>query len=118
VKATVIGVAALTAALQEKQRAARAAASGALNKVAGVVHNESQRRVPVDTGNLKGSARIAPSTASDLTAVISYGGTASAYALVVHETHRGKSKFLEAPARENASYLASEVGKAIKGATG
>ena len=74
----------------------------ALNEAAQDVYNESQRRVPVDTGNLKASARIDPATQRSMVATVGYGGTSAAYALAVHELHRTKSKYLEAPARELA----------------
>ena len=74
----------------------------AINEAAQDVYGESQRRVPVDTGNLKSSARIDPATERAAVATVSYGGTAAAYALAVHELHATKSKYLEAPARESA----------------
>ena len=74
----------------------------AINEAAQDVYGESQRRVPVDTGNLKSSARIDPATQREMVATVTYGGTAAAYALPVHELHATKSKYLEAPARELA----------------
>jgi hypothetical protein len=103
--------------LDRLNRQGREAVSKALNDVGNEVYSESQRRTPVDTGNLKASGRIAPSNADGLAAVITYGGTAADYALVVHETHKTQSKFLESALRDNERRLREEVADAIKNAT-
>jgi len=108
------GVRAVTAYFKNKEERVKAAVSGAVNEVAKEVFGESQRVVPVDTGNLRGSGRISPSTPETLVAELSYGGTASAYALVVHETHKSGSKYLEAPARSAAGQLKSAVERATR----
>lgn len=65
------------------------------------IYADSQHAVPVDTGNLKGSGRITSSGTDERhETAITYGGSAAGYAVVVHETHRSKSKYLERPARE------------------
>lgn len=111
----VIGLSRLQARMRQYNPRVAAAVSKAVNDTAKDVFSESQRRVPVDTGNLKGSARITPSTPRELAAMIAYGGTAAAYALIVHETHATKSKYLEAPAREAANAFRSNVRDAIRG---
>ncbi len=115
---TILGLATLTANLTNRKARAEGAAVDALNKVGGEVFGESQRSVPVDTGNLKGSGRIEPATAQELAVTLSYGGTASAYAIIVHETHTSRSKFLERPAREAIPRLNSEVAAAVRKAVG
>ena len=109
-----LGVAAVLATMNRIKGSGAGAASDALNKAAQDVYAESQRRVPVDLGNLKASARIEPSTPDELRASISYGGTAAQYAAIVHETHRSQSKFLESPAREYEAQLRDGVAKAVK----
>ena len=96
------GLAVLTANAARKNQELDARAVDAINQAAQDVLAESQRRVPVDTGNLKGSARVDPATEREMVATVSYGGTAAAYALPVHELHKSRSKYLEAPARELA----------------
>ena len=114
--ATIVGLTQLQGRVKGITTNARAGASDAINRVATEVHNESQRRVPVDIGNLKGSGRISPSQPSTLTATVGYGGTAAAYALIVHETHRTQAKFLEEPANAATKRLTDEVAAAVKAA--
>lgn len=52
---------------------------------------------------------VALTQPSDLTATISYGGTAAKYALPVHERHASKSKFLEEPARDAEKTLLTRI---------
>jgi hypothetical protein len=114
VTARIIGMAALAARTREKTASIRASVATALNEVGVEVFDESQRRVPVDTGNLRGSGRITAATPTDEVVRLSYGGTASAYAVIVHETHRGQSKFLEGPARDAAVRLKDAVATAVR----
>lgn len=58
--AQIVGLAKLTANIALREKRLNAAAKKGLNDVAIDVFNESQRRVPVDTGNLKGSGRLDP----------------------------------------------------------
>ena len=112
------GLAAVTSAFQSREGNISAEIATALNQVGQEVFAESQRRVPVDTGNLKSSARIRPAVGALLEAEIAYGGTAAAYALVVHETppSGGSSprKYLEAPAREAAERLNQAVKQGVR----
>lgn len=115
--ATIVGLSQLQAKTKTIGANARAGASDAINRVAAEVFNESQRRVPVDTGNLKGSGRIDPSKPDTLTATVSYGGTAAGYALIVHETHAGGGRgYLVEPANAATKRLTDEVAAAIKAA--
>lgn len=98
------------------QAAVRAVAEG-INDAAEEIFNESQRRVPVDTGNLRSSGRIEPADERTLTAEISYGGTAADYALDVHEAHATNSKYLEEPARQLAPNYKQHVTINIKRVT-
>jgi hypothetical protein len=111
VRTTVVlrGLAVLAANAARKNAEIDDAVITAINQAAQDVHNESQRRVPVDTGNLKGSARVDPATKREAVATVSYGGTAAAYALPVHEMHASKSKYLEAPARELAPQFLNRI---------
>jgi len=108
------GIRAVTAYLGSKEERVRTNVSGAINEVAQEVFGESQRVVPVDTGNLRSSGRISPSTPDALTAELAYGGTAAAYALAVHEAHKTQSKYLETPARNAAPRLKVAVEQATK----
>ena len=110
---SVLGIARLAARLQDDEGKRKREVAKALNDVAQEVYGESQRIVPVDTGNLKGSGRVEPATPENLVAIVSYGGTAAEYALPVHELHPTKSKYLEAPARAATGMLVDVVRRAI-----
>ena len=94
---------------------ALAGVTKAINDSAQEIHNESQRVVPVDTGNLRGSARIEPATKDVQRATISYGGTAAEYALAVHEAHPDPAsrKYLERPAREYARQFVDAIARNV-----
>lgn len=100
--------------IQRRSNDTITAITEAVNRAAQEIFAESQRRVPVDTGNLRASARVQPAREAPPRATITYGGTAAEYALAVHETHRSQSKYLEEPAREHARQLADAVGISIK----
>jgi hypothetical protein len=108
------GAGRLTIKLRAMERKLPDEIAVAINHAAQEIHNESQRAVPVDTGNLRASARIDPATIDRLTAFITYGGTAAAYALAVHETHPTKSKFLERPARAYAAAYLEGLTEAVQ----
>jgi len=78
------------------------------------IYSESQRRVPVDTGNLKASGRMTPAVPGNPTASTTYGGTAAAYALIVHETHPTKDEYLVGPAKEAEANLSRAARNAVK----
>ena len=91
----------------------------ALTEEAQLMFRESQRRVPVKTGVLKNSGQILPPTQTGdrIEIEMGYGGAASAYALLQHETQgyrhaSGKSwKYLESPVRERIPNLAANLAK-------
>lgn len=82
------------------------------------LQRESQKVVPVDTGNLKNSAGTKPVGFGWHTDVIVY--YTAAYAVYVHErtelTHKkGKmAKFLERPMRENRAKILAIIGGEAK----
>ncbi len=66
------------------------------------VQREAQKRVPVDTGNLKGSARTDTLSKAPPAVAVSFG---AAYAIFVHENMEanhpvGEAKFLENAVRD------------------
>lgn len=74
--------------------------------------------VPVDKGDLVGSAKIRVmirmvAGKENVGASIVFGGQAAPHAILVHETHKEKSKFLEAPLREKASGAAEQLKEKI-----
>ena len=86
-----------------------------------LVKREAQLRTPVDTGDLKRSARnITKGAGWHAYAQISYHMD---YSVIVHETHKTKGKFLENAFRDNRQkivqiteqYLAIAAKKATKG---
>ena len=64
-------------------------------------YDDSQVRVPVDTGALRRSGVVDVQKKGSAEAVVQYGGKSTphdvAYAGYVHETHRSKSQFLRNP---------------------
>lgn len=81
-------------------------------KAAGLkVQAEAQRRVPVDTGNLKGSASTDTLSKNPPAVAISFG---AAYGIFVHEnleaTHiNGEAKFLENAVRDLRTEIVDTV---------
>jgi hypothetical protein len=82
---------------------------------------ECRRRVPVDTGALKGTiTALGPYRDNDkvFTLVVA-GGPAAPYALVVHEDLEafhavGEAKYIERPLFESAPYIAQRVARTIE----
>lgn len=54
----ILGLTKIQAEVRKRKRMLESELVDAVNEVAQDVYAESQRRVPVDTGNLKGSGRI------------------------------------------------------------
>lgn len=110
----IIGTRRLTARVELWAGHAREKVKDATNEIAKEVYAESQRLVPVDTGNLKASGRVIAADTKNLTATDQYGGTSAAYAVIVHETHKTKSKYLERPAKAAARDFRDAVHKALR----
>jgi len=83
------------------------------------VLNESKKIVPVDTGTLKDSGKVErPKVDSDgIEVEISYGGSASEYALIVHEDMKARhdngqsAKYLEKPVKAAQRTFVSDVAR-------
>jgi len=82
-----------------------------VNETAELIFNESQREVLVDTGNLKASGRLEYARGDNMTAEVTYGGTAAGYALIVHELHK---KYLEEPARAALARFEEMTKKSVR----
>ena len=112
-KITWIGMDDLQALLAKGNNGAKSVTATALMEEAQLMFAESQRRVPVDLGDLRRSGIILPPVSSGnlVTIEMGYGGAASAYALIQHERqdfrHKdGKTwKYLETPVRERIPNL-------------
>ena len=112
------GVGVVAANMRRRSSAVEAGVLKGVNDTAQDVFNDSQRLVPVDTGNLKGSARLNPAKSGKKpSARVSYGGTAAAYAVIVHEIHASRSKYLEEPFRKHMKTLRERLRKAVRKAT-
>jgi hypothetical protein len=88
----------------------------ALQAEGNIEATESKRRTPVDTGNLRASTHVEPYHRSgrDISVRIVVGGTASPYALFVHEDleahHKvGQAKFLQSTILESAPFMLLRV---------
>jgi len=95
--------------------------SMALAEEASVVFARSQMLVPVDTGVLRSSGYVSPVQADGKTSYveISYGGPASAYAMIVHEgfarhAEPTQRKYLEQPLYERAPTFSRNIGTRMK----
>jgi hypothetical protein len=93
----------------------------ALAEEASVVFARSQMLVPVDTGVLRSSGYVSPVQADGKTSYveISYGGPASAYAMIVHEgfarhAEPTQRKYLEQPLYERAPTFSRNIGVRMK----
>lgn len=106
----------------------RRALGAAMQGFATKILNESKKLVPVDTGTLRNSGKVeGPKISEDSVEVeITYGGSAQAYAGVVHEDmtmdhspskmtkitkkpRRGQAKYLEIPVKANEDNFARDV---------
>jgi hypothetical protein len=93
----------------------------ALAEDASVVFARSQMLVPVDTGLLRSSGYVSPVQSDGKTSYveISYGGPASAYAMIVHEgfarhAEPTQRKYLEQPLYERAPTFSRNIGVRMK----
>jgi hypothetical protein len=109
-----IGLARVTQALTRRVDRVDNNLQETVNQIAELIFNESQRNVPVDTGNLKASARLEYARGDGMTAEVTYGGTAAGYALIVHEIHPSKSKYLEEPARAALARFEEMTKKSVR----
>ena len=97
-----------------------ATARQALLEVASDLQQESSDQAPVDTGDLRGDAKVDKSELDDFIVRVGYG---LPYALRQHEeigyNHPlgGKAKFLEDPFRKNAQKYVDHIGKRIDAVT-
>lgn len=104
------GVKELQAALASHHTEIRKATAKALYTTAVQIGNKSGQIVPVDTGNLRSTRQIEFEDGINMTAEISYGDTATPYAIVQHErtdyAHRGRgqAKYLEQPFLEETAF--------------
>jgi len=94
--------------------------ASALYVEAGIEKTESQRRTPVDEGNLRASHIVMPPEfkGTNVSVTIAVGGVAAPYAIHVHENldaeHKtGQAKFLETTLKESAPFMAQRVARRI-----
>jgi hypothetical protein len=81
-----------------------------------MVITDAKQAAPVDTGTLRGSGTVLPPevSGSKVTVVSGFGGAASAYAVVQHERHSSKSKFLERPFLARAGKMGSNLATRVE----
>lgn len=112
-----IGEDKVIANLNKEIRAIRGRTRQGLAAAAAIVKRESQRRTPVDTGNLKASHYIA-ALGSAKTPVAEIGATAY-YAVYVHEQvenyHKvGQAKFLRDAIHHNKDRIVKAIARRAK----
>jgi hypothetical protein len=78
---------------------------------------EAKRLTPVEFGDLRDSGEVSPPEweGDNLTMELSFGGSASEYAMAVHEDmeahhDQGEAKFLEKPLNASEPYMDQRVG--------
>lgn len=94
----------------------------ALYKEAAQAFAESQREVPVDTGNLRNSGKLSLPfiEGGNMVVEISYGGAAADYAIFVHENLEAwhasgtKAKFLEDPVKRQTKGMSGRLSRAVR----
>jgi hypothetical protein len=118
---TIQGLPRLTTLLRGAGVAATKALSAALYQQGLAIMSESQREVPVDTGVLRASGRVAQPRVegSRVTVELGYGGAASAYAWPQHErtdyAHTvGKAKYLLDPLTRHIESIPRTVADRIE----
>lgn len=109
----VAGADQLAAALRQQSRSVRRRVQDALVAEAEAALVESNRRVPVDTGELKASGRVVRPRGDDLNVEIVYDAP---HAAVVHEDLEavhpdGQAKFLESTLLESAPRMAGQIAR-------
>ena len=103
----------MAATLRRQSQAVRRRTQAALVAEAQSVLAESQRRVPVETGELRASGMVVPPRGDDLNVEIVF---TAPHAVFVHEdldaVHPdGRAKFLESTLLESASSLADQIAR-------
>ena len=103
------GLKELQMALASHHTEIRQATAKALYATAVQIANKSGQLVPIDTGNLRSTRQIEFEDGLNMAAEISYGDTATPYAMVQHErtdyAHKGRrqAKYLEQPFLEETA---------------
>lgn len=98
----------------------RESGGAALEDAANELLRTANETVPYREGVLKGSGEVQPVNKAAMTIDVTYGGEASAYAVKQHEdttlqhTGKGRSKWLELAAKENAGRLGVKIGTGIQ----
>lgn len=102
-------------------------AARALRHEAQEAFAHSQDEVPVDTGALKASGRIRPEigvlqSGNEVYVELTYGGSATAYSIYVHENLQashphGKAKYLEDPMTRQVQGISSRIADKVERAT-
>jgi hypothetical protein len=102
-----------------KKQVRQAGAAG-LEDAANELLRVANETVPYREGVLEGSGEVQPVNEAAMTVDVTYGGEASAYAVKQHEdttlhhTGKGRAKWLELAARENAKRLGVVIGVTAK----
>jgi hypothetical protein len=114
------GLADLNRALTALSHTTNQSIGQALREEAEIEMTESKRRVPVDTGALRGSGRVVGpiDEGGDSLVRMEFGDAAAPYALYVHEDleafHKvGQAKYLESVLVESAPHLAQRVARRV-----
>ncbi len=123
-RATIIGEKKMAAKLQAIALKIPAKAAAALFIEANIEATEVRRRIPVDTGALRGSTEVSKPKVeggvalADISVTISVGGPGVTYAIPVHENldafHKtGRSKYLESVIMESAPFMTKRLAKRL-----
>ena len=93
--------------IEKLTRLNRSKNADAINAIADLLLEKSQKEVPHDTGTLQNSGHVDQASANNLEAIVGYGGMSAPYASRLHEhpeyNFKGgrKGKYLEDPLKNN-----------------
>lgn len=114
------GVAAMQAKIRAFAKRMPDKAAVALFRESEIEMTEAKRRTPVDTGTLRASGFVYPPerNGNRISVLLSFGGAAETYAIIVHEDleahHRiGQAKYLESVLSESAGHMLTRIGRRL-----
>lgn len=117
-KFEITGVGELRRALRNAGDLADKALAAAMFEEQSAVITAAQELAPVDLNTLRASGTVLPPTRTGqrIEVEAGFGGAAAAYAIIQHEKHSSKSKFLERPFLQRAPKMAANLAKRVESA--
>ena len=107
--------------VEKLTRLNRSKNADAINQIADLLLEVSQKEVPHDTGTLQNSGHVEQASSNKLEAVVGYGGMSAPYASRLHEhpeyNFQGgrKGKYLEDPLKNNLNIFKNIYNEIVGG---